>query len=184
MRYLRAVTAEVDLAWIEEPLRRWDAEGMAVLRQATGTPIATGENLTGVEQFRPLFEAGAVDIVQTGSVWGISHFLRVATIAHHHGLVVSPFGYDANPLAAAATAVPNHLVTEVQELSMPVGLEVDQQFGDGGILLGETPGLGIVVDEPAIADRRRSGPWADAWGQHQRPERAARAVVIEQGSTP
>jgi L-alanine-DL-glutamate epimerase-like enolase superfamily enzyme len=181
-RYLHRLESELDLAWIEEPLRRWDAEGHATLRTTVRTPIATGENLTGVEQFMPLLRAGAVDIVQPGSVWGITHFLRVATVAHAYDLVVSPVGYNANPVAAAATAVPNHLVLEVQDLTFPAGLDVDQEFADGGVVLGDRPGLGITVDEAVVraqAGRIPAGPWTP----HVRPSRAGRRVALEDGSS-
>ena len=52
--------------------------GRAGIRAA----VASGENLTGLEQYRPLLDANAVDIVQVGNVWGITHFLRVAALAH------------------------------------------------------------------------------------------------------
>ena len=44
--------------------------------------VATGENLTGLEQYRPLFKAGGIDIVQAAATWGVTHFLRVAIAAH------------------------------------------------------------------------------------------------------
>ncbi len=181
-RYLHRLESALDLAWIEEPLRRWDAEGHATLRTTVRTPIATGENLTGVEQFMPLLRAGAVDIVQPGSVWGITHFLRVATIAHAYDLVVSPVGYNANPVAAAATAVPNHLVLEVQDLTFPAGLDVDQEFADGGVVLGDRPGLGITVDEAVVraqAGRIPTGPW----NPHVRPSRAGRRIRLDGDSS-
>ena len=62
--------------------------------------VATGENLTGLEQFRPLLDADAVDIVQVGNVWGITHFLRVATVAHGLDLPVSPVGLPREPAGA------------------------------------------------------------------------------------
>lgn len=176
-RYLHRLESELDLAWIEEPLRRWDAAGHATLRTTVRTPIATGENLTGLEQFMPLLRAGAVDIVQPGSVWGITHFLRVATVAHAYDLVVSPVGYNANPVAAAATAVPNHLVLEVQDLTFPAGLDVDQEIADGGVVLGDRPGLGITVDEAVVraqAGRIPAGPWTP----HVRPSQAGRRVAL------
>ncbi|MTD13375.1 mandelate racemase/muconate lactonizing enzyme family protein [Nakamurella sp. YIM 132087] len=178
-RYLRQAEQELDLAWVEEPLRRWDADGMARLRASVGTPIATGENLTGSEMFRPLLDAGAVDIVQTGSVWGITHFLRVAAAAHARDLPVSPVGYHCNPLAAAASAIPNHLTTEIQDLIMPVGLTVDQRFDDGAVILGTTPGLGIVLDETAIEQRRSTGPWAQPWASHLRPDSAGKHLHLK-----
>lgn len=124
---------------------------MAALRGKVRAAIATGENLTGLEQYRPLLDANAVDIVQVGNVWGITHFLRVATLAHAHDLPVSPVAYNANPVAHAAAAVPNHLAFEVQDLLFPVGLDVDQEFDDGGIVLGDRPGIGIVVDESQMS---------------------------------
>jgi L-alanine-DL-glutamate epimerase-like enolase superfamily enzyme len=182
-RYLHRLEAELDLAWIEEPLRRWDAEGHATLRTTVRTPIATGENLTGVEQFMPLLRAGAVDIVQPGCVWGITHLLRVAHVAHAYDLVVSPVGYTANPVAAAATAIPNHLVLEVQDLTVPAGLDIDQEFADGGVVLGDRPGLGITVDEAAM--RAPAGPVTPApAGPHVRPARAGRRISVEGDPTP
>ena len=172
VRYIKEVEAAVPLTWIEEPVRRWDAEGNAFITRSVDAAVATGENLMGLEHYRPLLAAGAVDIVQAGMVWGITHFLRVANLAHAHDLPVSPVGYNANPVAHAAAAVPNHLSTEVQDLTMPLGLTVDQQFDDGGIILGDEPGLGITVDAELIAAHRLGGSWSSAAGPHVRPPRA------------
>ena len=176
-RYVAAIEERMDLTWIEEPLRRWDAAGMAALRGKIRAGVASGENLTGLEQYRPLLDANALDIVQVGSVWGITHFLRVASLAHGHDLPVSLVAYNANPLAHAAAAVPNHLTHEVQDLHFPVGLDVDQQFDDGGIVLGDRPGLGIIVDEAQLSSSAPSAP--PPLGPHIRPERAALRLVAE-----
>lgn len=178
-RYVAAIEQRMDLTWVEEPLRRWDAAGMAALRGKVRAAIATGENLTGLEQYRPLLDANAVDIVQVGNVWGITHFLRVATLAHAHDLPVSPVAYNANPVAHAAAAVPNHLAFEVQDLLFPVGLDVDQEFDDGGIVLGDRPGIGIVVDESQMSPAGSAMPRPAASGPHIRPERAALRLVAE-----
>ncbi|MGW4618543.1 mandelate racemase/muconate lactonizing enzyme family protein [Streptomyces sp. NPDC004592] len=178
-RYVAAIEQRMDLTWVEEPLRRWDAAGMAALRGKVRAAIASGENLTGLEQYRPLLDANAVDIVQVGNVWGITHFLRVATLAHAHDLPVSPVAYNANPVAHAAAAVPNHLAFEVQDLLFPVGLDVDQQFDDGGIVLGDRPGIGIVVDESQMSPAGTATPRPAATGPHIRPERAALRLVAE-----
>jgi L-alanine-DL-glutamate epimerase-like enolase superfamily enzyme len=178
-RYVAAIEQRMDLTWVEEPLRRWDAAGMAALRGKMRAAIASGENLTGLEQYRPLLDANAVDIVQVGNVWGITHFLRVATLAHAHDLPVSPVAYNANPVAHAAAAVPNHLAFEVQDLLFPVGLDVDQQFDDGGIVLGDRPGIGIEVDESQMSPASGATPRPAATGPHIRPERAALRLVAE-----
>jgi L-alanine-DL-glutamate epimerase-like enolase superfamily enzyme len=180
IRYISALEDQMDLTWVEEPLRRWDAEGLALVSRSVRASIATGENLTGLEQFRPLLDAGAVDIVQTGSVWGITHFLRVATVAHSRDLPISPVGYLTNPVAHAAACVPNHLSTEVQDLSSPFGLTVDQVISDGGIVLGNTPGIGISVDEIAISAAKASTGWSTPSGPHVRPDRAGLRLTPEQ----
>lgn len=177
-RLLARVESQVDLTWIEEPVRRWDVEGNLAVARSSSTALATGENLTGLEQFRPLVDAGAVDVVQSGSVWGVTHFLRVAALALAHDLPVSPVGYNANPLAHAAAAVPNHLVTEVQDFGFPEGLRVDQVIADGGIVLGDQPGLGIEVDEAAVAQQHEVGGWAIPAGPHVRPPDAGLRLAL------
>jgi L-alanine-DL-glutamate epimerase-like enolase superfamily enzyme len=181
VRYVSELERAVDLAWIEEPVRRWDAAGHASVRQHVRTAVATGENLTGLEQYRPLLDADAVDIVQVGNVWGITHFLRVAAVAHSHDLPVSPVSYHANPLAHAAAAIPNHLSFEVQHLHSPVGLDIDQEMMDGGIVLGNEPGIGIRVDEARIHAAKAENPTARISGPHVRPERAGLRLVPDRG---
>jgi len=146
--------------------------------------VATGENLTGLEQYRPLLAAGAVDIVQAAAVWGVTHFLRVAALAHAHDLPVSPVGTTPVGLLHAATSVPNHIVAELQDLTPPVGLTVDMRIQDGGYVLGQTPGLGVRVDENVIAAIEASALTAVevSEGPHVRPEYAGRRFLA--GRTP
>ncbi|WP_381805049.1 mandelate racemase/muconate lactonizing enzyme family protein [Streptomyces niveus] len=181
VRLLARIEDQVEIAWIEEPVRRWDVAGNRAVGRAARTAVASGENLTGLEQFRPLLAADAVQVVQTGSVWGITHFLRVAVLAHGQDLPVSPVGYEGNPLAHAAAAAPNHLVTEVQDTSTPVGLTVDQVIADDGIVLGDSPGLGISVDEAALARLDGTAGWSQPAGPHVRPAAAGLRLVAESG---
>ncbi|WP_194421402.1 mandelate racemase/muconate lactonizing enzyme family protein [Microbacterium abyssi] len=178
VRYISALEEKFDLTWVEEPLRRWDSIGLARLSASIRSAVATGENLTGLEQYRPLLDAGAADIVQAGACWGITHFLRVAVVAHSRDLPVSPVGLTANhAVTAAAAAVPNHLTAEVQDFGSPFGLTLDQEFADGGIVLGDRPGVGIEIDEAAIDGARMSGDWQEPAGPHVRSSRAGLRMV-------
>ncbi|HEY5050614.1 MAG TPA: enolase C-terminal domain-like protein, partial [Acidothermaceae bacterium] len=183
IRYISALEATFDLTWVEEPLRRWDAEGLAMVGRSVRAAIATGENLTGLEQFKPLLDASAVDVVQAGSVWGITHFLRVATVAHSRDLPISPVGYNTNPVAHAAASIPNHLAIEIQSLETPVGLAVDQTIADGGVVLGDEPGNGLSVDEAMIASAEARLAWSDPAGPHVRPHRAGLRLVPEESAS-
>jgi L-alanine-DL-glutamate epimerase-like enolase superfamily enzyme len=178
VRYIAAIEDRLDLTWIEEPLRRWDAAGHARLSASIRAGVATGENLTGLEQYAPLFDHGAVDVVQAGAVWGVTHFLRVAYAAHSRTLPVSPVGLTANPAVGhAAAAVPNHLSAEVQDLGSPFGVTIAEHYADGGIVLGDQPGSGIEVDETAIAENQRDAPWITSAGPHVRSQRAGLRLV-------
>jgi len=57
VRHIRELEQSFDLIWVEEPVRRWDAEGLASVGRGVKASIATGENLTGLDQFRPLLAA-------------------------------------------------------------------------------------------------------------------------------
>jgi L-alanine-DL-glutamate epimerase-like enolase superfamily enzyme len=172
VRHVHELEQTLDLTWIEEPVRRWDTPGHLAVGQGIRASIATGENLTGLEQHRPLIAAGAVDIVQTAAVWGITHFLRVAALAHAHDLPVSPIGTSPIGLLHAATSVPNHLVSELQDLTPPLGITLDLHIADGAYILGDRPGLGVHLDEEAITAASPLVPPPSAGGSHIRPERA------------
>ncbi|RSM37758.1 mandelate racemase/muconate lactonizing enzyme family protein [Amycolatopsis balhimycina DSM 5908] len=172
VRHVTELERTLDLTWIEEPVRRWDADGHAAVGRGVRASVATGENLTGLEQHRPLIAAGAVDIVQTAGGWGITHFLRVAAFAHAHDLPVSPIGTSPIGLLHAATSVPNHLVSELQDLVPPLGVSFGHHVEDGAFVLGDRPGLGIRLDEAAIAASGHRLPDSRSGGSHIRPERA------------
>lgn len=171
VRHISEIERQVDLTWIEEPVRRWDYQGLHSVSAGIKAGVATGENLTGLEQFRPLFERGSVDIAQTGSCWGITHFLKVATLAQAFEIPISAVGYNGDPMAAASTAVSNHLAIEIQTLNDPEGVSIDREIIDGGIVLGDQIGNGISLDEKAIASAEDAS-WGIPAGPHVRPKRA------------
>jgi len=139
--------------------------------------VATGENLTGLEQFRPLITAGAVDIVQTAAVWGVTHFLRVAILAHAYDLPISPIGNISIGLLHAATSVPNHIVSELQDLSPPAGVRLDMSIEDGAFILGDSPGLGVELDERLSASDGHRPATPTVRPPSIRPERAGQRLL-------
>ena len=178
VRHVREIERTLDLTWIEEPVRRWDAEGLAAVSRAIRASVATGENLTGLEQYRPLITAGAVDVVQIAAVWGVTHFLRVAALAQAHDLPVSPIGNTPAALLHAATSVPNHIASELQNPRPPVGVSIELSIEDGAFILGTSPGIGIKIDENAIGESSRRPDASASDGPNVRPERAGRHLLV------
>ena len=102
----------------------------------------------------------------------------MAALAHAHDLPVSPIGTTPVGLLHAATAVPNHIASELQDLRPPVGLTLDLHVEDGAFILGDSPGLGIRVDEDAISAWTRRPATAPTAGPGVRPERAGHRLSL------
>ena len=81
---LRAAAFEpLGLSWFEEPLPADDVAGHVALARSTSIPIAVGESLYSVAQFRDYLARGAASIVQAdvARVGGITPWLKIAHLA-------------------------------------------------------------------------------------------------------
>ena len=103
-----AVYAELDLAWIEEPLPADDIDGHVRLSQSTSTPIAVGESLYSIRHFREYMAKGACNIVQVdvARIGGITPWLKVAHAAEAFDMPVCPH-FLMELHVSLACAVPN-----------------------------------------------------------------------------
>jgi len=81
---------DLGVEWFEEPLWYDDLEGHAALARSIATPIALGEQLYGIDQFRSFIRAGAVTYTQPDAVRlaGVTEWWRVADLALAHRLPV------------------------------------------------------------------------------------------------
>ena len=154
-----AILAEAGAAWFEEPFPPEDIDRYVSLRRRLKVPLAAGENEFGVQGFRELLRAGAIDIVQADAcrAGGISEVLRVAKIAADLGLRVAPHTWsDAVALTANAhvvAALPHGLTVEVDQTGNPFIeklLTEPLRIKDGYLHLGDAPGLGIELDPAAL----------------------------------
>jgi D-galactarolactone cycloisomerase len=154
-----ALLAEAGAAWFEEPFPPEDLDRYVSLRKRLKTPLAAGENEFGVQGFRELIRAGAIDIVQADACrcGGISELLRIATMAADFGLRVAPHTWsDAVSLIANAhvvAALPHGFTVEIDQTGNP---SIDELTGgltitDGYLELGDAPGLGITLNSVALA---------------------------------
>jgi galactonate dehydratase len=124
-------------------------------------PIVTGEELYTRYEFREVFERRAADIINPDvcNVGGIDELRAIAAMAEAYHVVVSPHNYNSTTVGLAATlhvsaAIPNFLITEYFVNFEPRGLEVavpPLRVEAGYIALPRTPGLGIDLDEEALA---------------------------------
>jgi L-alanine-DL-glutamate epimerase-like enolase superfamily enzyme len=147
--------------WFEEPFPPEELDLYVQLRGSVPVPVAAGENDFGVQGFRELIRAGAIDIVQPDCVraGGISECVRIARMAAEAGLGVATHTWsDAVGIVANAhlvASVPNGLTVEVDQTRSPFVDELLAEpldIRDGRLHLGSAPGLGIELDD-AVVDR-------------------------------
>ncbi len=149
--------------WYEEPVSGRNLDALAEVRRAISIPVVTGEELYTKAEFREVFEKRAADILNpdVANCGGILELKEIAAMAEPHFVAVAPHNYNSTTVALAATVqacavMPNFLVTEYfvnftepgDEISVPP-LRVE----DGYVRLPAAPGLGIELDEVALARR-------------------------------
>jgi len=153
--------------WYEEPFAPEDIDAYAALRGTVDVPVAAGENEFGLQGFRELIRAGAVDIAQPDAsrCGGISEAWRAGQLAHEHGLRVATHTWsDAVAVVANAQVVaplPNGLTVEVDCTGTPFieELLVDGlRISDGLLALGDAPGLGVELNFETVERLRMEDP--------------------------
>src|SRR5258708_17532628 len=106
------------LAWIEEPVPPENIAELRRVAERVETPIATGERLHTMNEFRPVFDQQAVDIIQPD----ITHFgglaltRRLAAWADVYTILVAPHNVGGPVSTAAAlhlaACTPNFMIQE------------------------------------------------------------------------
>ena len=156
--------AEYDVFWIEEPLLPDDYEGYRKLAEATDIRIAAGEEESNRSSFIELMDRGRVDIIQVdlARVGGFTEAMKVASLAVDRGIPVVNHGFTTYINVAAAlhflNSIPNSFILEfVAEEETTLRDYVTKQkivARDGYLDIPTEPGLGVELDEEAIAQYR------------------------------
>lgn len=152
--------AEFAPMWFEEPLPPESVQALAEVRAASPVPIATGERYYEPARFFDLIEAGAVDYLQPDSchVGGLEATKAVASMADARFLPVAPHN-PMGPVANAmnlhlAAALENFVILETMMYDVPWRADICREtvkFSDGYMMIDDTPGLGVELNEEACA---------------------------------
>jgi galactonate dehydratase len=147
--------------WYEEPVSSTNLEALAECRRQIAIPIVTGEELYTRADFRRCFELRAADIINPDvcNCGGILEMRAIAQMAEPSLVTVSPHNYNSTTVGLAATlqvsaAIPNFLITEYFVNFEARGREIARpafEVTDGAITVPTRPGLGIELDEAALA---------------------------------
>jgi galactonate dehydratase len=144
--------------FVEEPINCQNHDLMAEIARGTHLPIATGERVFTKWGFREVLEKGAATILQPDlcHAGGITECRLIAGMAEAYYATIAPH-CPLGPIALAAgvqlaASIPNFLCQE--QRSLGVGYLRDPFVVRNGYLDVPTrPGLGIELDERAMADK-------------------------------
>ncbi len=152
---------EFEPYWFEEPVLAENIDALADARAEIDLPVVTGEELYTKFEFREVFERGAADIINPDvcNVGGILELKEIAAMAEVYFVAVAPHNYNSTTVGLAATlqaaaTMPNFIITEYFMNLEPWGREVATppfEVEESHITLSDRPGLGIDLDEAALA---------------------------------
>lgn len=162
-----------NLLFLEDPICQHEdaAPSYRRISESTTTPIATGENLYTIWQFRTYLEMGALDLLLPDVCHtGIIQARRIAALAEAYHLPLCPH----NPNSPLSTIISGNLTSSIPNF---VALEYthDQRepswrddvmkpplrefVRDGYLQLPEGPGWGVELDEDEIGKH----PYVETW---------------------
>ena len=142
---------QYDVFWLEEPLIPDDIKGHARVAVEGGLPIAAGENLHSIYEFRNMIEDGLVAFPEpdVSNVGGITSWLRVAKLAYANNLPVTTHGVHELHLHLLA-AVPNASYLEVHGFGLERYIKNPPVISDGIMTAPDLPGHGVEFDWLAL----------------------------------
>ena len=159
--------------FVEEPVLAEQAETYPRLAQMTSIPLAAGERMYSRFEFKRVFEAGGISIVQPdlSHAGGITECHKIAAMAEAYDVAFAPH-CPLGPVALAACLQVDFVAYNavLQEQSMGIhynrGAELldyvinkdDFRIDAGYIHALPGPGLGVEIDEERVIHASRNPP--------------------------
>ncbi len=142
---------DYDVFWLEEPTIPDDYKGMARIARDGGLPVAAGENLHTVYEFRHTIEEGKIAFPEpdVSNIGGITNWMRVAKFAYAHNLGVTSHGVHEIHLHLLA-AIPNASYLEVHSFGLERFMENPPELNEGVMRASNSPGHGVSFDQEAL----------------------------------
>jgi len=175
---IRRLERFAPLGWCEEPVAPESVELLAEVKRSVTSPLAAGERLVTLADFARLTALRAVDVVQMdiAHCGGLLMSKKIATLAAVQDIRVAPH-CSIGPVALAAclhfdVSTPNFMIQEAfAEFDVPWRNDLVGGWNPirtGECVLSDEPGLGLALDEEAIARhpyRANAFPslWDEQW---------------------
>ena len=169
--------------FVEEPVLAEHAEQYSELSRGTSIVLAAGERMYSRFEFKRVFEAGGIGIIQPdlSHAGGITECIKIASMAEAYDVALAPH-CPLGPIALAACLAVDFVSYNavIQEQSMGMhynkGAELldyvhnkeDFKITDGYIKPLPKPGLGVEVDEDYVMEMAKEGcDWKNPIWRHE-----------------
>ena len=154
---IRAARAlrDCELVWLEEPTIPDDVEGHARIVREGGVPIATGENLHTLYEFKQMIAAGGVTFPEpdVSNCGGVTVFRKVCALAEAWNLPVTSHGVHDLTVHLLAAA-PNRSYLEIHGFGLERYMAEPMLMQDGMAIAPERPGHGVALLWDKLARHR------------------------------
>ena len=149
------ILEEYDYTFFEEPCQPEQEESLAKVASRLDIPVAAGERLSFLPEFKRLLTRGCATIIQPdiGHSCGFGTAVKAAHLAEAFNAFVAPHG----PMSPVITTVSLHLDTLVPNFLIQERLFLNDwrnevitepiQVKDGYVTVPDKPGWGIELDE-------------------------------------
>lgn len=146
---------EYSPAWLEDMILPHNIDGLLELKESTVTPIVASEMLATRNQFLPLLEKKAADIIMIDPTWagGVTESKKIIALAESFGRPVTlhdctgPFTLLAGLHLALSS--PNAIYQESLRAYLatwyPTLSTIDLRISGGRIFAPDTPGIGAEL---------------------------------------
>lgn len=150
--------------YLEDPLPPTSIESMTTLGEKLPTPLATGERLYRIQDFKNLMRKGSIPYIRPdiGLCGGITQVQKIISIAEAQDVQVIPHTFSPvnTAISLQIDAVMNNVPLQDFPYKPSEGVVRNEnivddppEWKDGFLLIPDKPGIGIELDETQIKSR-------------------------------